>query len=63
MLDSIYHMTFRILCNLIIGVKNCHLYTQRRYGRHNVSCKSVNHLWFIDFIAWRYSTPRRDVIC
>ena len=22
----------------------------------------VNHLWFIDFIAWCYFTPRRDVI-
>ena len=31
------------------------------YGRHNVSRKSVNHLWLIDFIAWRYFTPRRDV--
>ena len=36
--------------------------TQRCYGRHNVSRESVNHLWFIDFIAWRYFTARRDVI-
>ena len=36
--------------------------TQRCYGRHNVSRKSVNHWWFVDFIAWRYFTPRRDVI-
>ena len=34
--------------------------TQRCYGRHNVSRKSVNHWWFIDFIAWRYFTPIRD---
>ena len=37
-------------------------YVQRYYGRHNVSRKSVNHYWFIDFIAWRYITPRRNVI-
>ena len=38
------------------------LCTQRCYGRHNVSRKSINHQWFIDFIAWRYFTPRRGVI-
>ena len=27
------------------------------YGRHDVSRKSVNHVWFIDFIAQRYSFP------
>ena len=27
------------------------LCTQRCYGRHNVSRKSVNYQWFIDFIA------------
>ena len=27
---------------------------------HNVSRKSVNHLWFIDFKAWRYFTPKRN---
>ena len=35
---------------------------QRCYGRHNVSRKSVIHYCFINFIAWRYCTPRRDVI-
>ena len=35
---------------------------QRCYERHNVSRKSIDHYWFIDFIAWRYYTPRRDVI-
>ena len=30
---------------------------QRCNGRHNVFRKSVNHWWFIDFIAWRYFTP------
>ena len=24
--------------------------------------KSVNHERFIDFIAWRYITPRRDIV-
>ena len=38
------------------------LCTERCYGRHNVSRKSINHERFIDFIAWRYFTPRRDVI-
>ena len=37
MLDSIYHMTLRILENLISGVKNVimlSICTQRCYGRH-----------------------------
>ena len=39
------------------------LCTQRFYERHkNVSRKSINHKWFIHFIAWRYFTPRRDFI-
>ena len=38
------------------------LCTQRCYGHHNVSRKSVNHQWFIDFIASRYFTLRCDVI-
>ena len=25
------------------------------YAHYNVSSKSVNHYWFIDFIAWRIS--------
>ena len=41
MLDSIYHMTLRLLCrkNVIILT----LCTQRCYGRNNVSRKSINH--------------------
>ena len=35
---------------------------QRCYGHQDVSSKSVNHQWFIDFIEWSYFTPRRDVI-
>ena len=65
MLDSIYHMTLRILWNLISAIKNViilSLCTQRCYGRLNFSRKSVKHLWFINFIAWHYITPRRDVM-
>ena len=54
MLDSIYHMTFRLLSNIISSVKSYDFvimygmllwpaYVQRCYGRHNVSRKSVNH--------------------
>ena len=46
MLDSIYHMTLRLLWNLISGVKTllfASLCTQRCYGRHNVPRKSINH--------------------
>ena len=32
------------------------LFTQRYNGCHYISCKSVNHQWFIDFKAWRYIT-------
>ena len=38
------------------------LCTQYCYGPHFVSRKSINDYWFTDFIAWRYFTPRRDVI-
>ena len=46
MLDSIYHMTLRLLRNIISGVKNviiASLCMQRCYGRNNVSRKSINH--------------------
>ena len=39
MLDSIYHMTLRFLCNLISDVEKVIILescTQRCYGRHNV---------------------------
>ena len=54
MLDSIYHMTSRLRCNLISAVKNViilSLCTRCCSGRNNVSRKSVNHGWFIDFIS------------
>ena len=44
MLDSIYHTTNTLKShfwrNNIIILSLC---TQRCYGRHNVSCKSINH--------------------
>ena len=42
------------------NVKNFSYFTQRYNGRHYVSRKSVTHLWFIGFIAWRYITYRGD---
>ena len=66
MLDSIYYMTLRLLLDLISAVKNImilSLYNQRCYRHHNISRKSVDHWWFIYFIAWRYITPKRIVIC
>ena len=62
-LDSIYHMTKTLKSHF--WLKNFMIlssYTQRCYGRHDISRKSLNHQWFIDFIAWRYFIPRRDVM-
>ena len=64
MLDSIYHdinITLKShFCRKNVIILS--LGTQCCYGRHNVSRKYVNHKWFIDFIAWRHFTTRRDVI-
>ena len=54
MLDSIYHMTLRLLLNLISGEKLYNFvimyatllwtsYVQRCYGRHNLFRKSISH--------------------
>ena len=62
-LDSIYHMTKTLKSHF--WLKNFMIlssYMQRCYGRHDISRKSLNHQWFIDFIAWRYFIPRRDVM-
>ena len=44
MLDSIYHMTnflkSHFWCKNVMVLSSC---TQRYYGRHNVSRKSINH--------------------
>ena len=60
MLDSIYHMTLKL--KITFFRENSRSFMQCYNGRHNVSQKSVNHYWFIDFIAWRYCTPRCNVI-
>ena len=63
LLYSIYHMTNTLKSDFWRkNVMILSLCTQRCYGRQYVSHKSINHQWFIDFIAWRYFTPRRDVI-
>ena len=41
MLDSIYHITLKLIKNHIFGMKTS--FTQRHNGRHNFSRKSVNH--------------------
>ena len=41
MLDSIYHMTLRIIWRKNVIILS--LCSQRCYGRHNVSRKSVDH--------------------
>ena len=41
MLDSIYHMTLRLLWRKNVIILS--LCTQRCNGRHNVSRKSLNH--------------------
>ena len=41
MLDSIYHMTFRLRCRKSVIILS--LCIQRCNGRHNVSRKSINH--------------------
>ena len=45
MLDSIYHMTLRLLSKSHFSLKNViilSLFTQRCFGRHNVSRRSIN---------------------
>ena len=62
-ISSIYYITNTLKSHFwhknVIILSLC---MQRCYVRHNVSRKSINHQWFIDFIAWRYFTPRRNVI-
>ena len=67
MLDSIYHMTLRLLLNLISAVKKViilSLCMQHCYGRHNVSQQSINHLVVYRFYctALFHSQMRRHMI-
>ena len=60
MIDSFYHMTLNEL-EFHFWRKNVKIlssFTQRYNGRHHVTLR----MWFIDFFAWRYITPRRDVM-
>ena len=59
---SIYHMTFNLIKNYIFGMKTsrfCHFLGNIIM---DVIRKYVNHKWFMDFIAWHYTTPRRDIL-
>ena len=65
MLDPIYHMTNTLKSHFWrknVIILSLHVMYATCYGRHNVSRKTINHWRFIDFIAWRYFTPRCDVI-
>ena len=56
MLDSIYHMSLRLLGNFISGVKKLgcfHYLLKLCYGCYFITLpKSVNCVWFIYFNAW-----------
>ena len=63
MLDSINHMTLKLLKNILRenGIF-FFIFMQLYFSLCNVN-KSVNHKWpwFIDCIAWWYTTPRHNV--
>ena len=58
MLDYIYHVANTLKSDYwrknVIILSLC---TQRCYGRHNVSRKSINHKWFIDLLHGVISLP------
>ena len=59
MLDSIYHMTLKLLLNCVWCEKRLDfaIYMHRDYWRHYIVLpKSLNHYWFIYFSAWHYKT-------
>ena len=60
MLDSIYHMTLKILKNCIFGVKTSRFSLILRKVIMNFIMFPEN--LFINFIAWLYITPRRGVV-
>ena len=53
LLDSIYHMIKSHFCRKNVIILS--LFTQRCYGRHNVSRKSINHYSCIDTCIYSYS--------
>ena len=52
-------LTLRILYNLISGVKRYTFVIM--YATLLLTFPANLYLWFIDFIAWVFFTPRRDV--
>ena len=64
MLDSIYHMASNYL-KLDFWLDNVQIlpsFTQRYNGRHYVAYTIYKQQLFINFIAWRYIIPKRDVM-
>ena len=52
MLNSIYHITFKITLKSYFCRKNVNILSlcmQCCYGHQNVSRKSLNHKWFMNF--------------
>ena len=65
MLDTFYHMTLKLLKNHFFGLKTsrlCHLLCNVIMDVITLFTKSVNHEWFINFIAWHYITQRHNVM-
>ena len=54
MLDSIYHMTLKLIKRIIENVKVLSSVTQLYDGRHYITLPKC-----IDFIAWRYQSQTR----
>ena len=64
MLDSFLSHDIKIILNSYFWRKTLGLWICVRLEAscHIVSRKSLNHWCFIDLNAWRYFTPRGDVI-
>ena len=65
MFDSFDHMTLILLNQSHFGVKMqdfAIFYAKLKWTSLRNITKSVNHLWFVDFIAWCYITSRRDIM-
>ena len=64
MLDSIYHMTLKFLRSHFWHETHgfAIFYATLKWTSLCNVTKSVNHQWFIGFIARRYLTPRHDVM-
>ena len=61
----IYHKTLKLLKTHIFladKVMICHYVRNVIMNVILLRYESVNHKWFINFITWRYITPRGDVV-